>query len=115
MKLEKKINRITLLGTTISGEKFRPSDWAQRLTVAVSTVGPKKKIISHPYVHMAIINGLPAVVIDSVLEQENNMMFDYLINFGKSNNLQIEYPWAEEVQSQEVVLEASSKKKLEIS
>lgn len=89
----KKSNPIILLGTTLTGQKFRPSDWAQRLTVAVSTIGPKKKIISHPRVHMAVINGLPAVVIDPILEQENNMMFEFLINFGKSNELQIEYPW----------------------
>jgi len=80
----------------LDGQKFRPSDWAQRLTVAVSTVGPKKQIISHPRVHMAVKNGLPAVVIDTVLEKENKIMFDFLINFGKSNNLQIEYPWVGE-------------------
>jgi|GEM_PF-2743209 len=92
-KLKKKSDPITLLGKTLDGQKFRPSDWAQRLAVAVSTVGPKKQIINHPRVHMAVKNGVPAVVIDPVLEQENKMMFEFLINFGKSNNLQIEYPW----------------------
>ena len=91
--VNKKSNVVTLLGRTLSGQKFRPSDWAQRLTIAVSTVGPKKQIISHPRVHMAMKNDLPAVIIDPVLERENPMMFEFLLNFGKSNNLQIEYPW----------------------
>ncbi len=92
-KLERKSDPIIIIGTTLTGQKFRPSDWAQRLTVAVSSVGPKKQIISHPRVHMAMQNGVPAVIIDPVLKQENPMMYKFLINFGKSNNLQIEYPW----------------------
>ena len=39
---------------------------------------------------MAMRNGLPAVIVDPVLRQENEMMFDFFINFAKSNNLQIE-------------------------
>jgi len=94
--VKKTSEQIILLGKTQSGEKFRPSDWAQRLTVAVSTVGPKKQIISHPRVHMAVIDGLPAVVIDPVLEKENPMMFEFLLKFGRNNNLQIRYPWTGE-------------------
>lgn len=95
-----KTDPIILFGKTIAGQKFRPSDWAQRLTVAVSTVGPKKKIISHPRVHMAVKDGLPAVVIDPILEQENKMMFDFLVNFGKANCLLIQYPCESEVKEE---------------
>ena len=108
-KLRKKSDPVILLGTTLTGQKFRPSDWAQRLTVAVSTVGPKKKIISHPRVHMAMKNGVPAVVIDSILEQENPMMFEFLIDFGKSNNLQIEYPWIGDSEKRVVTEEGTLK------
>ena len=107
-----KTDPIVLLGITLSGQKFRPSDWAQRLTVAVSTVGPRKQVISHPHVHMALRDGLPAVVIDPVLEQENVIMYEFLINFAKSNDLQIEYPWIgssrERLRSQEEELRAVS-------
>ena len=95
-KLGKKSKPVVILGTTLTGQKFRPSDWAQRLTVAVSTVGPKKQIISHPRVHMAMKSGVPAVIIDPVLKQENPMMYKFLIDFGKSNNLQVEYPWVDD-------------------
>ncbi len=95
-----KTDPIILFGKTIAEQKFRPSDWAQRLTVAVSTVGPKKKIVSHPRVHMAVKGGLPAVVIDPILEQENKMMFDFLINFGKVNSLLIQYPSESESESE---------------
>ncbi len=80
---------IILLGKTELGGKFRPSDWAQRLTISVSKVGPRKNIISHPRVHMAMHDGLPSVVVDRILEQEDPMMFEFFINFAKGNKLQI--------------------------
>jgi len=80
---------IILLGKTECGGKFRPSDWAQRLTISVSTVGPRRNIVSHPRVHMAMYEGLPSVVVDRVLKEENLMMFEFFINFAKGNKLQI--------------------------
>lgn len=80
---------IEILGTTLTGDKFRPSDWAQRLTVAIATVAPKKKIIYHPRVHTALRNGVPAVIIDPELQMENIMLFEFLINFARGNKLQI--------------------------
>lgn len=80
---------IEILGTTLSGDKFRPSDWAQRLTVAIATVAPKRKIIYHPRVHTALRDGVPAVIIDPELRAENIMLFEFLINFARGNKLQI--------------------------
>lgn len=89
MNEEKKNKPIILLGTTECGTKFRPSDWANRLAMSVSTVGPRRRIISHPRVHTAIYDGVSAVVVDRVLETENLMMFEFFINFAKGNKLQI--------------------------
>jgi len=38
---------------------------------------------------MVTIDGVSGVVVDSDLEQQDPMLFGFLMDFGKSNNLQI--------------------------
>lgn len=81
--------KITIKGLTNDGKKFRPSDWAERLTASVATFSRGRRMIFHPSVNMATINGISCVVIDSDLEQHDPMLFGFLMDFGKGNNLQI--------------------------
>ena len=46
-------------------------------------------MIFHPSVNMVTIDGVSGVVVDSDLEQQDPMLFGFLMDFGKSNNLQI--------------------------
>ena len=89
MNDNKKDKPIILLGLTECGNKFRPSNWAERLAISVATVGPHRRIIHHPRVHSAMHDGISAVVVDRILEDENQMMFEFFINFAKGNKLQI--------------------------
>lgn len=81
--------QIVIMGKTQAGDKFRPSDWAQRLTVAIATIGPKKKVIYNPHVHTSLREGVPAVVIDPVLREKNEMLFEFLIHFAQGNKLEV--------------------------
>lgn len=81
--------KITMKGLTNDGKKFRPSDWAERLTASVATFGRGRRMIFHPSVSMVTISGVSCVVVDSDLEQQDPMLFGFLMDFGKSNNLQI--------------------------
>ncbi|MFV2056656.1 MAG: DUF3579 domain-containing protein [Thiohalomonadales bacterium] len=83
-------NKIIIKGITVSGSKFRPSDWAQRLTGAVSTLGPGRRIIPHPKISVVLIEGIPSVVFDQDLEAEEPMLYSFLKNFADSNLLQME-------------------------
>ncbi len=83
-----KVSKIIIKGVTVDGRRFRPSDWAQRLTTAVSTIGPDRRVHFHPKVNMVTIDGVNCVVIDARLEDEEPMVFNFLINFAKSNNLE---------------------------
>ena len=89
-------NRLILKGITHEGGKFRPSDWAERLCGAVATYGPGRRIIFHPNVNLASIDGIKCVVIDASLEEGDEMLFDFLTDFADENKLQIlhtdEYP-----------------------
>lgn len=81
--------KITIKGLTNDGKKFRPSDWAERLTASVATFGRGRRMIFHPSVHMVTIESVSCVVVNSELEQQDPMLFGFLMDFGKGNNLQI--------------------------
>jgi hypothetical protein len=81
--------KVIIQGITEGGGKFRPSDWAERLCGAVATYGPGRRIIFHPNVKLASINGVKCVVIDALLEEEDEMLFEFLTDFADENKLQI--------------------------
>jgi len=81
--------KVIIQGITQEGGKFRPSDWAERLCGSVATYGPGRRIIFHPNVKLASMNGVKCVVIDGVLEQDDEMLFEFLLEFAGENNLQI--------------------------
>ena len=81
--------KITIKGLTTDGKKFRPSDWAERLTASIATFGRGRRMIFHPSVHMATIDGINCVVVDGELEQSDPLLFGFLMDFSTGNNLQI--------------------------
>lgn len=82
-------DKILIKGLTKDGKKFRPSDWAERLTGAVATVGRGRRIVFHPNVRMITMEGVSCVEIDAELESSDPMLFGFLMKFGEGNNLQI--------------------------
>ncbi|AFJ01644.1 Protein of unknown function (DUF3579) [Methylophaga frappieri] len=82
--------KVLIKGLTEDGSKFRPSDWAERLCGAVASYGPGRRIIFHPHVRMANLEGVKCVVIDALLEQKDEMLFEFLLDFAKENQLQTE-------------------------
>lgn len=83
------IAKLIINGVTQDGKKFRPSDWAQRLTTAVASYGPGRRIIFHPKVKMAMLEGINCVVVNADLEDEDPMLFRFLVKFGEENNLKL--------------------------
>ena len=82
--------KIIIKGVTQAGGKFRPSDWATRLTNAVSRPGRGGRLIYHPMVNMAMIDGINCVIVDARLEDEEPMLYAFLINFATNNQLVVE-------------------------
>jgi hypothetical protein len=83
-------NKVIIKGLTLEGNRFRPSDWAQRLTNAVATVGPNNRIIYHPNVTLAVIEGVSAVLIDQSMAHSDPRLYHFLMKFADSNALQVE-------------------------
>lgn len=88
--MSEQAKKIIIRGVTQEGGKFRPSDWATRLTNAVSKPGRGGRLVYHPKVTMAMIDGINCVVVDASLEQDDPMIYAFLINFATNNNLQVD-------------------------
>ena len=83
-------DKIIIKGMTKEGRKFRPSDWAQRLATAVGQPGADRRIRYHPKVKIATIDGINCVVVDKSLEASEPMLYSFLLDFAKNNNLELE-------------------------
>ena len=78
-----------ILGTTLDGKAFRPSDWAERLCGVMAAFGGDHRMQYSPFVHPITANGVRCVVVDVRLEQVHPMAYRFLLNFAKDNELQV--------------------------
>lgn len=78
-----------ILGLTTKGKKFRPSDWADRLSGILSAFGATKKMHYSPYVSPGEYNGEKAVYVDGVLRDVEPSAYAFLLDFAQNNDLQI--------------------------
>jgi hypothetical protein len=75
-------------GFTEDGRKFRPSDWIDRISSMGATYEMQRLVYSD-LLHPELYEGQKCLIIDMALEQENPGMFEYVMNFVKSNKLKM--------------------------
>jgi len=83
------IEKILLRGVTKDGNKFRPSDWAERLYYALATYGPTGRLVFNPLVNIKQGEQHKCFVIKPALKEKDRMTYDFLLDFAKSNELVI--------------------------
>ena len=74
---------------TTSGRKFRPSDWAERMSGALSTFGRDQRIHYSPLLKPLTINGVKCVVVDPRLQDQFPEMYSYILGWANNNELKI--------------------------
>jgi len=79
-------NRLILKGITPEGQKFRPSDWAERLCGNLCTFRNRRMYYS-PLLRPAVIEGVKCVIVDSKLNDEHPAILDDVMRFARKNNL----------------------------
>lgn len=84
----KKNNKIIIEGITESGEKFRPGDWAERMSGRLSTFR-KRRIIYSPLLRPAVKNGNKCVILDEELKDTNPALYNEVIEFAVKNKLKM--------------------------
>jgi hypothetical protein len=78
-----------IVGVTAQGQKFRPGDWADRLSGALSAFGAVKKMRYSPHASPGDYNGDKAVFVDGALFEISPAAYRFLRGFAEENDLQI--------------------------
>lgn len=84
--------KLVIHGTTSSGQRFRPSDWAERLAGVMSQFRPAGSVggpfTYSPYVVPRLIDGVRCVVVDPRLRELEPLAWKFVCGFAKDNDLQ---------------------------
>jgi len=92
MENEVEVSDFLIVGQTVDGRRFRPSDWAERLCGIMATMGADNRMRYSPFVRPGpTIDGVKTVEVDAKLYQVQPTAYRFLINFAKDNKLEIRY------------------------
>ena len=89
-------HEVFIMGMTLDGQAFRPSDWAERLAGAMSCFRPegsasdRSSFIGYsPYCVPRVISGVKCVIVNQALRDAEPMAWDFVMNFARDNKLQV--------------------------
>lgn len=80
--------KIIIKGITQDGKKFRPSDWAERVTGNLSTF-KNHRIYYSPLLRPSYQDGSRCVIIDPKLQEVHPELFQQILDFARENRLTI--------------------------
>lgn len=80
---------LTIKGVTTAGRKFRPSDWAERLSSVMSTFGADNRVSYSPYVRPGTIDGINCVVVSKALQEVDQRAYQFVMGFARDNDLTV--------------------------
>lgn len=83
------VKKIIIEGITESGRKFRPSDWAERMSGALSTFGRDHRIQYSPMLQPMTVNGIKCVAVDPHLKDSYPEMYAYIMRWADMNHLKV--------------------------
>lgn len=81
--------KIIIVGLTKEGQKFRPSDWAERLSGNLCTFR-NRRILYSPLLRPAIRDGVKCVMVDIQLKASHPSIFKEVMDFALKNQLEIQ-------------------------
>lgn len=80
--------KIIIEGVTESGETFRPSDWAERMSGQLSTFH-KRRMQYSPLLQPSVKDGRKCVLLDAKLKESNPALYQSILAFAHENHLKI--------------------------
>lgn len=85
---KKEQKKIIIEGVTESGETFRPSDWAERMSGRLSTFR-KRRIRYSPLLQPTMKEGHQCVALDPKLKETDPELYESILKFAQTNRLKI--------------------------
>lgn len=74
-------------GITSKGDRFRPSDWADRLAGAFAVLDPNHRTHFSPHVQPITLDGVLCVTVDKQLKTNDPEAYRFLQSFARTNEL----------------------------
>lgn len=81
-----------IIGTTLQGKQFRPSDWAERLCGVMSVFGAERRMAYSPHVQPGTRDGAKCVFVNARIRDIEPMAYSFLVHFARDNELTVA-PW----------------------
>lgn len=81
------VPKILILGETVDGRRFRPSDWAERVAGCCAQFDASKRLQWHPLVQPVSIEGRKCLAIDISLKTSAPELWNYIREFVDKNHL----------------------------
>jgi hypothetical protein len=81
-------SKLIIMGVTENGEPFRPSDWAERMSGALSSFR-NHRIYYSPLLRPSIQNGNTCLILDKVIKESNPALYSHILEFAHKNKLKI--------------------------
>jgi hypothetical protein len=78
-------------GLTAAGQRFRPSDWADRLAGLTSAFGHDQKLAYSPLVRPVTLGGVRAVIVGHELATLEPRFHQFLLQFARDNDLVVSF------------------------
>ncbi|MBP6019999.1 MAG: DUF3579 domain-containing protein [Burkholderiaceae bacterium] len=86
-----RVEQLVIHGVTAEGQRFRPSDWAERLAGVMSQFRPPGSAGGHltysPYVFPKVIDNVRCVIVDQRLHDLDPLAWNFVCGFAKDNQL----------------------------
>lgn len=76
-----------IVGVTLDGRKFRPSDWAERLCGGLSSFDRTGRLAYSKHARPITRDGDPCVVVETLLRELNPDAYEFLMDFARDNQL----------------------------
>jgi hypothetical protein len=80
---------IIIEGITAQGTKFRPSDWAERMSGSLASFSNSRIRYSHLLQPSVDSNGCACVLVDPELKETNPKLYESVLEFARTNKLRI--------------------------
>ena len=86
------VQQLVIHGLTLEGQRFRPSDWAERLAGVLSQFRPAGSAGGHltysPYAVPVLIDDVRCVLVDYRLRDIEPLAWKFVCDFAADNRLQ---------------------------
>ncbi|NOY61779.1 MAG: DUF3579 domain-containing protein [Gammaproteobacteria bacterium] len=87
--MSKQLKQLVIESIREDGGKFRPSDWAERISTTLAEFGADHRLHYAEGVRPIMRDGIKCLIVDRALESENPVAFNYILDFVKENGLRM--------------------------